>query len=70
LSNSSHKLQTYFVGKDLCVFFDGSYKNDEKMIKFIYGNKNNWVDITNSVEDFKDMFPKTYKKLLDYYKNK
>ena len=40
------------------------------MIKFIYGNKNNWVDITNSVEDFKDMFPKTYKKLLDYYKNK
>jgi len=48
--------------------FDLQNKNDEKIIKYLYGNRNKWTDITNKVEDFKDTFPNTYKELLEYYK--
>jgi|GEM_PF-2564977 len=48
--------------------FDLQNKNDEKIIKYLYGDRNKWTDITNKVEDFKDTFPNTYKELLEYYK--
>lgn len=44
-----------------CVF-DLQNKNDE-LIKYLYGNRNNWTDITNRVEPFDVLFPKTYKEL-------
>jgi hypothetical protein len=50
--------------------FDLQNKNDEEIIKYIYGDRNKWVDITNSIEKhdkFEDLFPKTYKDLIDYY---
>jgi hypothetical protein len=49
--------------------FDLQNKNDEEIIKYIYGDKNKWTDITNDVEKFDDMFPKTYKDLIEYYAN-
>lgn len=52
--------------------FDLQNKDDEEIIKYIYGDKNNWTDLTKYVEhdyNFKKHFPKTYQKLLDYYKN-
>jgi hypothetical protein len=49
--------------------FDLQNKNDEEMVKYLYGDKNKWTDITNRVENFKDMFPKTYEELLNYYTN-
>jgi hypothetical protein len=49
--------------------FDLQNKNDKEMIRYLYGDRNKWTDITNRVENFKDMFPKTYEKLLNYYTN-
>jgi 8-oxo-dGTP pyrophosphatase MutT (NUDIX family) len=49
--------------------FDLQNKEDEKIIKYLYGNRNKWVDITKNVEDFKDLFPLTYKDLINGYKN-
>jgi hypothetical protein len=49
--------------------FDLQNKDDKKIIKHIYGNKNNWVDITDGFDDFKDLFPRTYKELIDYHRN-
>ena len=51
--------------------FDLQSKKDEDIIKFIYGDKNNWTDITKMIEEeypFKKFFHK-YKELLDYYNN-
>jgi len=50
--------------------FDLQNKNDEEIIKYIYGDKNNWTDLTNyfeKEEKFENMFPKTYKDLVDFY---
>jgi len=44
-------------------------ENDEEMIKYLYGNKNNWTDITDRIEDFEDLFPKTYNNLLEFYRD-
>jgi hypothetical protein len=49
--------------------FDLQNKNDEEIIKYLYGDINKWTNITNRVENFKDMFPKTYNELLNYYTN-
>lgn len=49
--------------------FDLQNKNDEKIIRYLYGDENNWVDITNRIDNFKDIFPNTYEELLNYYKN-
>jgi len=49
--------------------FDLQNKDDKKIIKHIYGNKNNWVDVTDGFDDFKDLFPRTYKELIDYHRN-
>jgi ribosomal protein S18 acetylase RimI-like enzyme len=49
--------------------FDLQNKEDKKIIKYLYGNRNKWVDITKNVEDFKDLFPLTYKDLINGYKN-
>jgi len=49
--------------------FDLENKEDKKIIKYLYGNRNKWVDITKNVEDFKDLFPLTYKDLINGYKN-
>lgn len=49
--------------------FDIQNKNDEEIVRYLYGDKNNWTDITNRVENFKDMFPETYDNLLEFYKN-
>jgi hypothetical protein len=49
--------------------FDLQNKDDKKIIKYLYGNKNNWVDITNSMKEFKDLFPRTYKELINYHRN-
>jgi len=47
--------------------FDLQNKNDEEIVRYLYGDKNNWTDITNRIENFKDMFP-TYEILLEFYK--
>lgn len=44
--------------------FDLQSKNDEEIIKYLYGDRNKWKDITNRVEPFEQLFPKTYKNLL------
>lgn len=49
--------------------FDLQNKNDEEIIKYIYGDRNKWTDITNGVEKFEDLFPKSYKDLIDYYRS-
>jgi hypothetical protein len=49
--------------------FDLQNKNDEEMVRYLYGDRNKWTDITNRIENFKDMFPKTYEELLNYYTN-
>ena len=49
--------------------FDLQNEKDEKIIKYLYGDRKNWTDITNNVQKFSILFPKTYKELLDYYKN-
>jgi hypothetical protein len=49
--------------------FDLQNKDDKKIIKYLYGNKNNWVDITNSMKEFKDLFPRTYNELINYHRN-
>jgi len=47
--------------------FDLQNKKDEDIITYIYGDKNNWTDITNRTDDFKQLFPKTYKTLMRYH---
>lgn len=47
--------------------FDLQNKNDEEIIRYLYGDRNNWTDITDMVEPFEQLFPKTYKNLLDFY---
>ena len=49
--------------------FDLKNKNDKEIIRYLYGNKNNWTNITKEVEKFKSIFSKTYKILLNYYTN-
>lgn len=52
-----------------CVF-DLLNKSDEEIIKYVYGDKTKWTDITDYIDkmnNFKKLFPKTYKKLLDFY---
>lgn len=44
--------------------FDLESRDDKEIIEYLYGDRIKWVDITNKVENFKDMFPKTYKNLL------
>lgn len=44
--------------------FDLQNKDDEKIIGFLYGDKNKWTDITGRVEDFKELFPKTYRNII------
>lgn len=46
--------------------FDLQNKNDEEIIRYLYGDRNKWTDITNRVEPFEQLFPKTYKDLLNY----
>ena len=46
--------------------FDLQNKNDEEIIRHLYGDRNKWTDITNRVEKFSDMFP--FEILLDFYK--
>lgn len=38
----------------------------EEIVKYLYGDRNNWTDITNRVEPFEQLFPKTYKYLLNH----
>jgi predicted GNAT family acetyltransferase len=47
--------------------FDLQSKEDEDIIRYIYGDVNKWTDITNRVDNFKLLFPKTYKKLIEFY---
>ncbi len=47
--------------------FDLYNKNDDEIIKYVYGNKLNWTDITNKIDNFKDICPNTYKNLIEYY---
>lgn len=49
--------------------FDIESAEDEKMIKYLYGKRENWVDITDNVELFQGLLPETSKRLLDFYKN-
>lgn len=49
--------------------FDLQNKNDEEIIRHLYGDINKWTDITNRVENFKNIFPKTYEELLNFYTN-
>lgn len=49
--------------------FDLKNKNDNNIIQYIYGDKNNWIDITKGFDDFKILFPKTYQDLEDFYKS-
>jgi len=49
--------------------FDLGNKEDKDMIRYIYGDVNRWTDITNRIDDFKQLFPKTYQELIDFYKN-
>jgi len=47
--------------------FDLNNKKDEKIIKYLYGNRDNWTDITGHFP--KDYFKKryfNYQDLLDY----
>lgn len=44
--------------------FDLQNKNDEEIIRYLYGDRNKWTDITNRVEPFEQLFPRTYKDLL------
>ena len=48
--------------------FELQNKNDEKIIKFLYGDKNKWTNITNRVEDFKELFPKTYRNIINKFR--
>ena len=43
--------------------FDLQNKNDKEIIRYLYGDRKNWTDITDAVEPFEQMFPKTYKYL-------
>jgi len=47
--------------------FDLQNKNDEEIVRYLYGNSDNWTNITNGAEDFKSMFPKTYNTFLNQY---
>lgn len=49
--------------------FDLHNKNDQEIVSYLYGDRNKWSDITSQVDDFKDVFPKTYEDLLNFYKN-
>lgn len=52
-----------------CVF-DLQNKEDERIIRYLYGDRNKWTDITNNVKPFEQLFPKTYKDLLKWNKIK
>lgn len=47
--------------------FDLKSDQDEEIIEYIYGNKNNWTDITKYNDNFKKLFPKKFKELKYYY---
>lgn len=44
--------------------FDLQNTNDDNVIKYLYGDKSKWTDITSRVEPFEQMFPKTYENLI------
>lgn len=51
--------------------FDLNKDEDNDVIKHIYGDKNNWTDITKNSDDFEKLFPNKYMILKDFYnKNK
>ena len=61
-----NNFEDYSIGKKFNrSVFDLKNKNDKKIIKYLYGNRNNWTDITNRVEDFKKLFPKNKLKKPD-----
>lgn len=47
--------------------FDLQNKKDEEFIKYLYGDEDNWTDITNKLKGFEELFPLTYEELLDFY---
>ena len=49
--------------------FDLQNQKDKDIIRYIYGDKNKWTDITNRTDGFKQLFSKTYKTLIEYYKS-
>lgn len=49
--------------------FDLRNSKDSQLIEYIYGDPKTWVNITNSVEDFKRLFPKSATQLMKYSTN-
>ena len=47
--------------------FDLHKEGDRGVIKYIYGDKNNWTDITDISDDFKVLFKDSYQNLIDFY---
>jgi hypothetical protein len=47
--------------------FDLHKEEDRDVIKYIYGDKDSWTDITPSSNDFKKLFSNKYQTLLDFY---
>lgn len=50
--------------------FDLQNEKDEEIIRYLYGDKNNWTNITKQIErneKFEKMFPNSYKDLVHFY---
>lgn len=55
-----------FEGYNRSVF-DLNSQKDKDIIEYIYGDKNNWTDITKYSDNFKNLFPNTYQDLIDFH---